>query len=114
MNPASVDPAGARRDYYDFNSNTSSGVLSCSAYLVKANTITVVSLGNKFSCATAGGCDAGNNDFSSGTGYLQWGNTVGATTDVIGMSFNCTLPAHLSNLWFTGAIIGYAMSFTAS
>jgi hypothetical protein len=115
LGPATVDPVAARLDYYDINSGTtvSDGVISCNAFLNKANG-TIVTLGNKYSCETAGGCTTTGSTFQGGAGYLQWSDTLGATPDVVGMGFTCVLPKRLPNLWFGGAIMGYAFSFTAN
>lgn len=115
LGPATVNPIAARLDYYDINSGTtiSDGVIVCSAYLTNTNG-THISLGNRYSCETAGGCTATGSTFSGGPGYLEWPDTVAATPDVISIGFSCVLPKRLPNLWFGGTITGYAFSFTAN
>jgi len=110
--PTTVNPGRARVDYYDLNSATSGGDVSCSPHLVKASTTTVVSLGSRYSCATAGGCTAGGSTFSGGAGYLEWADVTGDNTDVVSVSFSCQLPKHISGYWLAGSL--RAMSFEIS
>lgn len=111
INPTTVNPSQGRVDFLDLNSTANAshtGSVRCNMNLSIVGG-TVVSMGTRYSCATAGGCTSGNNNYT-GVGYLLFPDTVAATANVIATNFDCVLPVYESPNWAGPSIIAVAVS----
>ena len=99
-----VDPWAWQVYYY-----TSSGLgdISCTPYLVKSGTTSVVSFGTRYSCSTPGGCASGGSNWTGGRNNLGWVTVGNSTADVISMEFECSLPRYNTSTFGFAAIRSY-------
>jgi hypothetical protein len=109
VNPLTVNPSAMRVDYIDnspINDFFFTGAVVCQLWLTQSNGTTVGG-GNKYSCATAGGCTFG--DGYVGSGYIDFVDTIGNTANVVGVSVACGLPPY-DNTYGPSALLGIAVS----